>query len=278
MHSISSQEPSADKDTQWKRLEAMLALHEVQVDAPALSSATELMQAQSIEYKQESDRLKELLSLSGLDPATLDASLGPSLSTIAKTTAELGLAGPALSNLELSANVAWGQMAINDARSTNHLLEIRKRRAELRALLKRAEESSRVLDSGLDAARLTLQRSDQQLMQQVLPYYRDMPAKEIKYKELTRQFKVELKEVAMPLGLSGDGGEEIKKEVKHHALVAQHEDLEAAQARLREAQVKLEAFHGLPATQHGAEMLVVQARQNTESMQRLLHTALGLQQ
>ena len=255
----------------------MLALHEVQVNTPALSSATELMQAQSIEYQHESDRLKELLSLSGLDLATLDASLGPSLSSIAETATELGLAGHALSNLELSANVAWGQMAIDDARSTNRLLEIRKRRAELRALLKRAEEGSRGLESGLDAARLTLQRSDQQLMQQVLPYYRDMPAKEIKYKELSRQFKEELKEVATPLGLSGEGGEEVKKSVKHHALVAQHEDLEAAQARCREAQGRLEAFHGLPATQHGAEMLVAQARQNAESMQRLLHTALGLQ-
>jgi hypothetical protein len=207
MHSISSQEPSADKDLQWKRLEAMLALHEVQVNTPALSSATELMQAQSIEYQHESDRLKELLSLSGLDLATLDASLGPSLSSIAEAATELGLAGHALSNLELSANVAWGQMAIDDARSTNRLLEIRK----------------------------------------------------------------------TPLGLSGEGGEEVKKSVKHHALVAQHEDLEAAQARCREAQGRLEAFHGLPATQHGAEMLVAQARQNAESMQRLLHTALGLQ-
>ena len=133
------------------------------------------------------------------------------------------------------------------------------------------------MGAGVDVARSALHRSDQQLVQQVLPYHRDMPSKELKYKELARQFKEELREVAHPLGLSGEGGEGVKREVKHRALVSQHEDLEAAQARLREVQGKVESFHGLPATQHGAEMMVVQARQNFESTQRLLHNALGLQ-
>lgn len=260
----------------------MLTLHQQQVQAnsSSLSTASDLMKAQTMEYEQETDRIKELLSLSGLDLLTLDSYLGPALTTMAQVTSDLGLAGASLSNfstLDLSTSLTWGQMAIDDAKATNRLLELQTRRSEIERCLKRAKEGSRGLNAGLDVARSKLQRSDQQLAQQVLPYHRDMPSKEVKYKELAREFKEELKETAMPLGLTGEGGEGVKEEVKHHALVAQHGELEAAQERLRVQQGKLEGFHGLPATQHGAEMLVAQAKQNVESMQRLLHNALGLQ-
>ena len=283
MNSISSQGSSSESESQWMRLESMITMHNQETinnstTQTASARASDIMHAQAAEYEEEAMRLRELLALSGLDPLTLDHTLGPSLLSIASLASELGLSGSLSSSLELSASLAWGQLALDDISCTSRLFALKKRRGEITRCLKRAQGGMKDLDSSLEDAASRLSQSDHQLSQQVLPYYREIPSKEIKYKDIARQFREELKGVSLPLGLMGQGGDAVKNEVKHYALVGLHEELEVAQGVLKEAHLKLEAFHGLPATQHGAELLLAQARQNTESTQRLLHNALGLQQ
>lgn len=255
-----------------ERLERLLSNHRAR--SVLADEARAVMEEQADEYEREAARLSELLYSAGLPRPTLPASNscgesrageayfgGEALALVAGVANELDLSTCS----EVSLQVAWGLLALEDMTAAQTKTTLSRKRSEIQRLLRRAEEGSRRLDASLEEAATRLGKGDRQLAQQVLPYAQDMPLREVKYRDQAALHKAELHSTGF------------NPQHRHRSLVERHTEVEQLQARLREVQARLDTFHGLPASQDGAQLQVRQCQENLASLQQRLHSALGLQ-
>uniref|UniRef100_A0A7S3QRB1 Uncharacterized protein n=1 Tax=Dunaliella tertiolecta TaxID=3047 RepID=A0A7S3QRB1_DUNTE len=195
------------------------------------------MERQADEYEAEAQRLQEQLRIIGLPLDKLSPPAREALRTLATIASQLHLAHPSQATMV----AAWTDLALKDMRAAVMQSKVEQQCGALTRALGRAEigaSRTRAAMAEAAAAQAADEANHEAMRVRLIDFHNKIDA----YKA---------KEAAMSHALARKG---LKPELKHHALVEAAQQYEELQLQLQQAQAELAEFHGLPASQVGAEL------------------------